>query len=64
MRFPSAQLGKDEATGPHRSRYTKHIEKDAALERRFQRVNCEDGLWMFVGSILYKYPQKNKTAGV
>ncbi|CAK9077561.1 ATP-dependent Clp protease ATP-binding subunit ClpA homolog CD4A [Durusdinium trenchii] len=22
--------------------YTKHIEKDAALERRFQRVNCED----------------------
>ncbi|CAK9062508.1 unnamed protein product [Durusdinium trenchii] len=22
--------------------YTKHIEKDAALERRFQRVNCEE----------------------
>ena len=22
-------------------RYTKHIEKDAALERRFQRVSCE-----------------------
>ena len=25
-----------------RCRYTKHIEKDAALERRFQRVNCEE----------------------
>ena len=40
--FLSSDVPQTVGTFSFNRRYTKHIEKDAALERRFQRVNCEE----------------------